>query len=64
VFLPDFRHEEEQGISPVTFCEPVFSDLEQFIRIKARLCGLIDSGIERLILDLSSITCSSPGFVV
>ena len=52
---PDYVHEKVQGIDVVTFCDLAPIDSEQFARIKQSLCDLVDSGVDRLVLDSSNI---------
>ena len=60
----DFTHEDEQGVRVVTFCNEELADLEQIIRIRKSLANLIDSGVQRLILDFQNVTYVSSQFMV
>ena len=59
----DLTCEDEQGTVVVTFCGQRLMESEQINRIKAQLYGLIDDGVDRLILDFGHVTFLSSAFV-
>lgn len=58
-----FKQESEQGVSVVTFCTHELRGHEQCSLIKTRLNDLVDSGLERLILDFRNVEYIGSAFL-